>query len=132
MTYLTRWSLIAGTLLLLGGLAGYCAQQAAAEEHREPSHVLYVLRLEGPTVVLPRAMARDAYKVLHCETRHRDLTNGNHWGYWQLSRRDHEPKAWKRALIWEEAMASPQVQADIAAEIWQASGGWVPWGVCAP
>jgi len=133
VTYLNRWGLIVGALLMLGGVANVCLVPRAGARPAEPSHVLFVYSLTEAGVLLPAEMARDAWPVVWCESRGDPgarSRDGDQHGLFQLSRRYHEPKAWRRALIWEEAMASPQVQADIAAEIWRASG-WAPW-TCRP
>lgn len=116
-----RAGLVAFGLLALGVL-GWCAQRAGAEP---PPEVV--------VIVVPPGMEA-AQDVLWCESRGRwDVVSedGRYWGGWQLARSVHEPKVLAGGWSWEEMMADPRKQTEIAVQVWRASG-WGPWGDCAP
>ena len=124
-----RGGLTALAVLALG-VRGFCAAEAGAQEPREAT-VMYVYALDQPAVLMPEAMAHDAYAVLACESRHDpNARNGvsGATGLFQLHP-IHARRAQAMGYRWEQ-IVEPQANVDVATAIWREQG-WSPWA-CKP
>ena len=111
-------------------IASLCVPELRQSHAEETEPAPYIWNLDEPPLWLPGNMARDAYTVIQCESRHdpNEVGELGERGLFQI----HPIHAWRfeaRGGTWDSAF-DPGENAAVAIDIWR-ERGWTPWG-CRP